>query len=142
MPLKSTNFRIRQLAGSTSSGAWVTSDWVPLMARGGQEVGTLPHGRGNWVERLELSANKSAQEIQSNPAITLMAFFKSLGTSFENEVQTSSDADEFEAGGFQTLSLEKSMGKGSSLESTPELTEKDVHHWTDYWRTKGFLQEI
>ncbi|KAG8993218.1 hypothetical protein FRB94_006731 [Tulasnella sp. JGI-2019a] len=80
--------------------------------------------------------------MQLNPAIALMGFFKNLGTSFENEAQTSSDADDFEAGGFQTLSLEKSTSESSSLENAPELTEKDVRRWTDYWRTKGFLREI
>ncbi|KAG9010812.1 hypothetical protein FRB94_009719 [Tulasnella sp. JGI-2019a] len=195
-PLKSTNFRIGQLAGSTPSGAWATSDWVPLIARGGQEVGALPDGRGyitwlpvdvaasaildlrdskhqtlhithphpvawsllmrsfssllhvplipfkNWVERLESSANKSAQAIQSNPAIALMGFFKSLGASFENEAQMSSDTDDFEAGGFQTLSLEKSTSESNSLQSAPKLTREDARRWADYWRAKGFLREI
>lgn len=45
-PVKTTNFRIGQLSGSSGSGAWATSDWVPLIARGGQEVGCLPDGPG------------------------------------------------------------------------------------------------
>ncbi|KAG8866989.1 hypothetical protein FRB97_003602, partial [Tulasnella sp. 331] len=39
------------LSGSTSSGAWATSNWVPLIVRGGQEIGALPDGRGtlSWL---------------------------------------------------------------------------------------------
>lgn len=44
--VKTTNIRIGQLAGSSRSGAWATSDWVPLIVRGGQEVGALPDGQG------------------------------------------------------------------------------------------------
>lgn len=44
--VKTTNFRIGQLSGSSGSGAWATSDWVPLIARGGQEIGSLPDGSG------------------------------------------------------------------------------------------------
>ncbi|KAG9023400.1 hypothetical protein FRB95_013135 [Tulasnella sp. JGI-2019a] len=50
-PLRSTSFRIGQLSGSNTTGAWATSDWVPLIARGGQEIGTFPEGRGTvtWL---------------------------------------------------------------------------------------------
>ncbi|KAG8978198.1 hypothetical protein FRB93_011340 [Tulasnella sp. JGI-2019a] len=50
-PVRSTIFRIGQLSGSAESGAWSTSDWVPLIVRSGQEMGMLPEcaNRIDWL---------------------------------------------------------------------------------------------
>ncbi|KAG8992459.1 hypothetical protein FRB94_013915 [Tulasnella sp. JGI-2019a] len=195
-PLKSISFRIGQLAGSTPSGAWATSDWVPLIARGSQELGALPDGRGHitwlpvdvaasailelrhsknqtlhithprpvawslvmgcfssllgvplvpfneWLEKLESSTSKDAHAIQSNPALALMTFFKSMGASFKDGGEVLSNGDGVEAGGLPTLSLEKSRAGGRSLQRALGLTEGDVRRWVDYWRAKGFLREL
>ncbi|KAG8887202.1 hypothetical protein FRB98_000364 [Tulasnella sp. 332] len=45
-PVKSTVFRIGQLSGSSQSGAWATSDWVPLIVKGSQVIGAIPDGKG------------------------------------------------------------------------------------------------
>ncbi|KAG8877545.1 hypothetical protein FRB98_006665 [Tulasnella sp. 332] len=191
-PLRSTNFRIGQLSGSTSSGAWATSDWVPLIARGGLEVGALPDGRGTitwlpvdvaasailesrhskfqtlhivhshpvtwtsimksfsgvihkplvpfeqWVDTLEQSARSSPAAIHSNPALALLAFFKTMGASFKEEA-VQDHGDDFEAGGFRPLSLAKSTVESHSLKNARSLCEEDVQRWFQYWRNKGFL---
>lgn len=36
------NLRIGQLSGSTTNGAWATTDWVPLIVQSAKELGCLP----------------------------------------------------------------------------------------------------
>ncbi|TCD65176.1 putative NRPS-like protein biosynthetic cluster [Steccherinum ochraceum] len=40
--LQTTTFRIGQVTGSLSSGAWNTSDWVPIIVKSSQVLGSLP----------------------------------------------------------------------------------------------------
>ncbi|KAF8215639.1 hypothetical protein K438DRAFT_1926187 [Mycena galopus ATCC 62051] len=40
--LDATSFRIGQLCGSTTNGAWATSDWVPAMVKSGIALGNFP----------------------------------------------------------------------------------------------------
>ncbi|KAF8215591.1 hypothetical protein K438DRAFT_1954309 [Mycena galopus ATCC 62051] len=40
--LDATSFRIGQLCGSTTNGAWTTSDWVPAMVKSSIALGTFP----------------------------------------------------------------------------------------------------
>lgn len=69
-PVKTTSYRIGQLAGSSGSGAWATSDWVPLIVRGGQEVGGLPDG--------EAVSCSITQENLTNPLLMSDSFRQTL----------------------------------------------------------------
>ncbi|TCD65360.1 putative NRPS-like protein biosynthetic cluster [Steccherinum ochraceum] len=40
--LQTTTFRIGQVTGSLSSGAWNTTDWVPIIVKSSQAIGSLP----------------------------------------------------------------------------------------------------
>ncbi|KAJ7626112.1 acetyl-CoA synthetase-like protein [Roridomyces roridus] len=40
--LPSTSFRIGQISGSATSGAWATSDWVPALVKSSIALGSLP----------------------------------------------------------------------------------------------------
>ncbi|KAF8215633.1 hypothetical protein K438DRAFT_1799007 [Mycena galopus ATCC 62051] len=40
--LDATSFRIGQLCGSTTNGAWATSDWVPVMVKSSIALGNFP----------------------------------------------------------------------------------------------------
>ncbi|KAF8174362.1 hypothetical protein K438DRAFT_1849366 [Mycena galopus ATCC 62051] len=50
--LNSTSFRIGQLCGSTTNGAWATSDWVPAMVKSSIALGNFPSdpsGAVAWI---------------------------------------------------------------------------------------------
>lgn len=40
--IQTTSLRVGQLCGSTGSGAWNTTDWVPILVRSGIAIGALP----------------------------------------------------------------------------------------------------
>ncbi|EJT96916.1 acetyl-CoA synthetase-like protein [Dacryopinax primogenitus] len=58
--LRATIWRVGQLAGSTTNGAWNTTDWLPLLVKSGEKLGVLPELRGvlSW-----LPTDKAAQSI-------------------------------------------------------------------------------
>jgi thioester reductase-like protein len=44
--LHATSLRIGQIAGSVATGAWATTDWVPILLKSGVAVGCLPDAEG------------------------------------------------------------------------------------------------
>ncbi|KAF5318764.1 hypothetical protein D9619_011063 [Psilocybe cf. subviscida] len=49
--LRATSLRIGQITGGMPSGAWATTDWVPIMVKSGVSLGVLPSQAGNapWI---------------------------------------------------------------------------------------------
>jgi thioester reductase-like protein len=50
--LQATSFRIGQISGGLSNGAWATSDWVPILVKSAINMNALPAATG--VGRHEL----------------------------------------------------------------------------------------
>ncbi|KZT61212.1 acetyl-CoA synthetase-like protein [Calocera cornea HHB12733] len=50
--IHATIWRVGQLAGSTQNGAWNTTDWVPIIAKGGKVMNALPSFPGGNVSWL------------------------------------------------------------------------------------------
>ncbi|KAG8854181.1 hypothetical protein FRB96_007737 [Tulasnella sp. 330] len=73
-PVKSTTFRIGQLSGSSGTGAWATSDWVPLIIRGSQEVGAVPDGEGPvaWLAIDEAASAILEARNSSSPVLNIV----------------------------------------------------------------------
>ncbi|KAF8971819.1 acetyl-CoA synthetase-like protein [Flammula alnicola] len=49
--LNTTSLRVGQITGSHTSGAWATSDWVPILVKSSLGLGALPTADGNitWI---------------------------------------------------------------------------------------------
>ncbi|KAF5318761.1 hypothetical protein D9619_011064 [Psilocybe cf. subviscida] len=49
--LRATSLRIGQITGGMPSGAWATTDWVPIMVKSGISLGVLPSqaGTASWI---------------------------------------------------------------------------------------------
>ncbi|KAF7373859.1 General substrate transporter [Mycena sanguinolenta] len=50
--LRATSLRIGQICGSVSSGAWATSDWLPILVKTSLTLGCLPLADGvvSWID--------------------------------------------------------------------------------------------
>ncbi|KAJ7636836.1 putative aminoadipate reductase [Roridomyces roridus] len=58
--LHATSFRIGQISGSTESGAWSTTDWVPAIVKSSLALGAFPSDLSNVVAWLPAEAVSSA----------------------------------------------------------------------------------
>jgi thioester reductase-like protein len=49
--LQTTSFRIGQISGAGASGAWATTDWVPILVKSSVALGCLPDAAGvaSWL---------------------------------------------------------------------------------------------
>lgn len=52
--LKATSFRIGQISGGLSNGAWATSDWVPILVKSAINMNALPTATGVGSNELYL----------------------------------------------------------------------------------------
>ncbi|KAJ7686385.1 hypothetical protein B0H17DRAFT_1160660 [Mycena rosella] len=149
--LQATSFRIRQVSGATSNGAWSTTDWVPAIVKSSIALGSFPSnpaGTVAWItpEAVAGTIVDAALNTEKPPfAINLVhprpvtwdALMSSMARAAQRQLIPAV------AVGLGSLSTEFSTFKAQALSdairSVKSLGTEDAERWIRYWREKGFI---
>lgn len=196
--LPATIWRVGQLSGSSTNGAWNTTDWVPIVAKSGAALGALPSSPQakidwlptdvaaraiaesmhaslkrderfrylnlvhpsptrwdsifeamskllgvplipfkDWVVKVEQESEQGGLGAADRvPAIKLLDFFRRISGSESADSEGSRPAART---GQTVYETNKAVQLSETLRNLPQVDEKDVGQWLEYWRKHGLF---
>ncbi|KZT61229.1 acetyl-CoA synthetase-like protein [Calocera cornea HHB12733] len=113
--------------------------WERVLSSIAERMGCRLVPFSQWVNRLEEAA-EDLKEVERNPAIKLLDFYRSAAVAFAaRQRQSSAEYRHNEAMGLPDLDTTKAGECSRTLKSAKRLDNEDVKRWMDYWTARGLF---
>ncbi|KAJ3555782.1 hypothetical protein NM688_g2386 [Phlebia brevispora] len=147
--LQVTSLRVGQVCGSNITGAWNTTDWVPIIVKSSMAIGCMPEldgSRGTVDIQMPPTSRATYDVIQvfwcsgtrkrfqlGDPDV-LLEFLHAINEASKLKGKAAVETDGFPF--FQTSELEKDSGTARLL---PPIDKSHATMWASYWKQDGYL---